>query len=221
MPRIARVVVPGYPHHLTQRGNRRQPTFFCEQDYRSYISLMAEWCRHHQVVIWAYCLMPNHVHLVAVPATTDGLARAIGEAHRRYTLRINQREGWRGHLWQERFSSCVLDQSHLISAVRYVELNPVRAGLVSSSESYPWSSARAHLGGEDDGLVTVQPLLGMIGSWRDYLAEENSGSLERLRHHERTGRPLGSAEFVRHMESMTGRSLVPLRRRRVKGGQYT
>jgi putative transposase len=108
MSRLARIVVPDYPHHIIQRGNRRQQTFFCDEDYEAYISLMAEWCGHLGVEIWFYCLMPNHVHLIAAPKSEDGLRRAIGEAHRRYTRRINYREDWRGHLWQGRFSSYVM-----------------------------------------------------------------------------------------------------------------
>ena len=95
MARIARVIAPGYPHHITQRGNRRQKTFFCEEDYRFYLELMSEWLRKYRVAVWAYCLMPNHVHLIAVPETQEGFARAIGEAHRRYTRRINFREDLR------------------------------------------------------------------------------------------------------------------------------
>ena len=144
MPRLARVVVPGLPHHVTQRGNRRQQTFFCDEDYRSYLELMGQWCSAHQVEIWAYCLMPNHVHLIAVPQSADGLRRAVGEAHRRYTRSVNFREGWRGHLWQGRFASFVLDERYLLTAARYVELNPVRAGLISAPSRYPWSSAAAH-----------------------------------------------------------------------------
>ena len=135
MPRIARVVVPSYAHHVTQRGNRRQQTFFCEDDYRAYLGLMAEWCRRCGVEIWAYCLMPNHIHLIAVPDSEDGLRRGIGEAHRRYTRRVNFRERWRGHLWQGRFASFVLDDCYLLAAARYVELNPVRAGMVDRPES--------------------------------------------------------------------------------------
>ena len=129
MPRLARVVTPGLPHHITQRGNRRQQTFFCDEDYRSYLELMGQWCGAHQVEIWAYCLMPNHVHLIAVPKSADGLRRAIGEAHRRYTRMVNFREGWRGHLWQGRFASFVLDPSpreaHPISRTRRVTFCPI------------------------------------------------------------------------------------------------
>ncbi len=116
MPRLARVVVPGLPHHIIQRGNRREQSFFCDEDYESYLDLMGRWCRTHQVEIWAYCLMPNHVHLIAVPEAVEGLRRAIREGHRRYTRIVNFREGWRGHLWQARFASFVLDESHLLTA---------------------------------------------------------------------------------------------------------
>jgi len=122
MARIGRVVATGLPHHITQRGNRRQQTFFSEEDYREYITLMSEWCKHCNVEIWAYCLMPNHVHLVAVPASEDDLRRAIGEAHRRYTRYINFLKGWRGYLWQGRFSSYPMDETYLLAAARYIEL---------------------------------------------------------------------------------------------------
>ena len=137
MARIARVVAPGYPHNITQRGNRRQATFFREEDYRLYRQLMAEWCSFHGIAVWAYCLMPNHVHLIVVPQTEDSLRLAIGEAHRRYTCHINFRENWRGHLWQGRFSSYVMDEKYLLAAARYVELNPVRARLVADPAEYP------------------------------------------------------------------------------------
>src|SRR5215831_4203837 len=136
MARLARVVVPGMPHHITQRGNRRQTTFFCDDDYHAYLELMAHWCRQCHVDIWAYCLMPNHVHLIAVPESEAGLRQAIGEAHRRYTRRINFRERWRGHLWQGRFGSFVMDEPYLLAAARYIELNPVRARLALDAGQY-------------------------------------------------------------------------------------
>ena len=208
MARLARVVVPGIPHHITQRGNRRQATFFCDDDYAAYLELMAEWCHEHGVEIWAYCLMPNHTHLVAVPESEDGLRRAIGEAHRRYTRRVNFREGWRGHLWQGRFASFVMDEPHLIAAVRYIEMNPVRAGLVSAPSDYPWSSARAHLRGDDDVLVKVSPMLALVNGWRELLCSVVSEEeLREFRTHERTGRPLGDEEFVQKLERKLGRVL--------------
>jgi len=125
------------PHHVTQRGNRRQPVFFCDDD-QTYLDLMGQWCGEHKVHVWAYCLMPNHVHWIVVPKTEDGLRRAIGEAHRRYTRRVNFREQWRGHLWQGRFASFVLDEPHLLACARYVELNPVRARLTAAPSKYRW-----------------------------------------------------------------------------------
>jgi putative transposase len=130
---------------------------------------MAQFCRAERVEIWAYCLMPNHVHLIAVPLSADGLRRAIGEAHRRYTRMVNFREGWRGHLWQGRFASFVLDEPYLLTAARYVELNPVRAALVNTPRQYRWSSAAAHVRGEDDALVRVRPLLQLAPDWRRFL----------------------------------------------------
>src|SRR4030065_1065208 len=155
MARLARVVVPGVWHHVTQRGNRRQQTFFNDEDYQAYLELLGEWCGQCGVEVWAYCLMPNHVHLIVVPDSEDGLHRALGEAHRRYTRRINLREGWRGHLWQGRFASFAMDQRHLLRAARYVELNPVRAKLCRAAWRWRWSSAAAHVAGRDDGLVRV------------------------------------------------------------------
>ncbi len=118
MTRLARVVAAGYPHHITQRGNRRQEVFFGDEDYQAYIDLLGTWCSHYGVGIWAYCLMPNHVHLIAVPESEEGLTPAISEAHRRYSRRINFREGWRGHLWQGRFASFPMDEPYLLAAAR-------------------------------------------------------------------------------------------------------
>ena len=213
MPRLARVIVPGLPHHITQRGNRRQQTFFAETDYALYRELMAQWCAVRQVQIWAYCLMPNHVHLIAVPADGDGLRRAIGEAHRRYTCHVNAREGWRGHLWQGRFASYPMDDGYLLAAARYIELNPVRAGLTATAEDYPWSSAAAHVSGRDDELVQVEPLLALRRNWHDYLTQPfPTERWEAFRKHERTGRPLGSDAFVADLERQTERVLRPQRR---------
>ncbi len=210
MARLARVVVSGLPHHVTQRGNRRLETFFCDEDYAAYRGLVARFCRQASVAVWAYCLMPNHVHLILVPADEAGLRRALGEAHRRYTREINLRQGWRGHLWQERFHSFPMDEGHLLAAARYVELNPVRAGLVRLAEDWPWSSARAHLAGRDDLLVDVAPLLAPAPDWRAFLAEAGAADeLETLRRHGRTGRPLGTPAFVERLEAQLDRILTP------------
>ena len=211
MARMARVIASGIPHHVTQRGNRRQQTFFCDDDYREYIALMAEWCGKCGVQIWAWCLMPNHVHLIAVPSSAESLARAIGEAHRRYTRMINFRENWRGHLWQERFASFPLDENYLLAAVRYVEMNPVAAGLAEQPGEYPWSSARAHLAGEDDQLVKVSPLMDMVGNWQEFLSLSDKEELALFHRHERTGRPLGGETFIAQLEDELARPLRPQR----------
>jgi len=213
MARIARVVVPGVPHHITQRGNRRQEAFFEPADFREYLSLMKEWCGRSGVEIWAYCLMPNHVHLIAVPEAEDSLRRGIGEAHRRYTRYINFKKGWKGHLWQERFASFPMDEPHLLAAARYVELNPVRARIKRTAKDYKWSSCRAHLAGENDDLVQARPLLDRVPDWSGFL---KSGLADEewqvLRKHETTGRPLGDDGFVSGLEEKLGRVLRPGKR---------
>jgi putative transposase len=212
MARIARVVAPGYPHHVTQRGNRRQATFFYDNDFAAYRQLMAEWCGRCGVAVWAYCLMPNHVHLIVVPESEDGLRRAIGEAHRRYTRRVNFREGWRGHLWQGRFASFAMDETYLLTCARYVERNPVRAGLCRRAADYPWSSAAAHARGRDDVLVKAGPLLRLVPKWAALLTrgDDEEAALV-LRRHETTGRPLGTERFVSRIERVVHRRLRPQR----------
>lgn len=206
---MARVVVPGLPHHLTQRGARRQETFLGKADYAAYRAIMAECCARHGVAVWAYCLLPSCVHLIAVPKRADGLRRAIGEAHRRYARRINAREGWTGHLWQGRFESCVMDRSHLLMAARYVETSPVAAGLVRRPGNWAWSSARAHLEGRDDALAAAAPLLDLVPDWADFLGQPVSGEeAARLERHVRTGRPLGDARFVKRLETRLRRPLA-------------
>ena len=143
MARLARLVVPGLPHHITQRGNRGQRVFFDDGDYAAYIELLSEWCGEFGVEIWSYCLLRNHIHLIAVPSSDDGLRWAIGETHQRYTRRINSRKKWRGYLWQGRFASFVMDEPYLLAAARYNELNPVRARLVRVAGDWPWSSAKS------------------------------------------------------------------------------
>jgi putative transposase len=208
MARIARVVAPGHAHHVTQRGNRRQQVFLKDEDYGAYLDLMADWCGMQGVEVWAYCLMPNHVHLLAVPKTSEGLARAIGEAHRRYTRLVNFREGWRGYLWQGRFGSFPMDGAHALACARYIELNPVRAALVKKAEDWRWSSARAHLSGLADVLVKNTKPLRDAGQWASLL-KLGTGDADLIRRHERTGRPLGSPSFLDKLETTLERKLKP------------
>jgi putative transposase len=210
MPRAARLVVPGIPHHVTQRGNRRQRTFFCDDDYARYQGLLRFWCARTGTQIWAWCLMPNHVHLVLVPERPDGLAAALASVHRRYTWAVNQREGWRGFLWQSRFGSAPMDEAHLHACFRYIELNPVRAGLVERPEQWPWSSARAHLGLSADPLTLLRPGHERVDDWRTLL-DSGLGDDEAaiLRAGERTGRPLGGPAFAARLSQLTGRVLRP------------
>lgn len=171
---------------------------------------MSQWCSRWKVEIWAYCLMPNHVHLIAVPPSKEALTGAIGEAHRRYTRRINTREGWTGHLWQGRFSSFPMDEAHLYIDARYIELNPIRAGFVKEPWQYRWSSAVAHIQGRDDVLVRAKPLLEMFGDWRDYLSKGiSSEEAQDFRRHEKTGRPLGDEIFLTSLEETLGQDFRP------------
>jgi putative transposase len=208
MARLARIVIPGHPHHVTQRGVRRMETFFGNSDYEAYLALLAEWCARAGTEIWAYCLMPNHVHLILAPRDEDGLRAALGETHRRYTRMINFREGWRGHLWQERFHSFPMDEDYLLACARYVELNPVRAGLVQRPEDWHWSSAGAHLDGTTDGITALAPLLDRVPDWRTFLADGmDEETLAAIRGNTRTGRPLGAESWLKKMENALDRKL--------------
>jgi putative transposase len=215
MPRTARFVVPGLPHHVTQRANRRQRVFFSDTDYRLYGNLLARACAAADTEIWAWCLMPNHVHLVLVPAASEGLRTALARVHWRYAGHVNEREGWRGHLWQSRFASFPMDEAHLHACVRYVELNPVGAGLAARAEDWPWSSARSHLGWAWDGLTALAPMRARIDDWPAYLGlglADAEG--EAIRAAERTCRPLGAAPFLDQVAAVTGRDPGPPRRGR-------
>lgn len=218
MSRLPRIVIPGLPHHITQRGNRRQQTFFCDKDYQTYIDLMGQSCRRYQVDLWSYCLMPNHIHLIAVPPLEKSLAKAIGQGHEAYTRYINFKMRWRGYLWQGRFGSSPMDEEHLLYAACYIELNPVMARMVADPAEYAWSSARAHLGIVDSDFIQVSPLLERVPCWRSFLKEGVSKQvILMLEEHQRTGKPLGSATFVQKLEALTGIELLPGKRERPAG----
>jgi len=208
MARIARLVVPEFPHHVVQRGNRRQKVFFNESDYSEYLRLLNKYSQRFKVDILSYCLMPNHVHLIAVPRNDGNLAQAIGETHRNYTRFINFREQWRGYLWQGRFSSYVLDERYLLTATRYILLNPVKAKIVKKAWDYKWSSLRQHMMLENSFSVEDNLLKGLIRNWKDFLSSAvNEKDINLLRLHERTGRPIGSDLFIEKLETLLNISL--------------
>jgi len=224
MARLARVVIPGVAHHVTQRGNRRLPIFFSDDDRRTYLALLRDGCAQAGVRCLAWCLMDNHVHLILVPEDADGLRAALGEAHRRYTRHVNFREGWRGYLFQGRFASYPMDEAHLMAALRYVELNPVAAGIVPRAEDWPWSSARSHVAGKrvaNDPLTDVAALADHVGNWRAMLRHgleagdvgtEGLAIAEAIEARLRTGRPLGDAAWIARAEAALERSLGPAKR---------
>jgi putative transposase len=213
MARLARVVIPGLPHHVTQRGNGRSRVFFSDADYALYRDLLAASCASADVEVWAWCLMPNHVHLILTPRDEDGLRRALAPVHRRYAGIIHRRRRRTGHFWQGRFGAVVMDEDHLTAALRYVSLNPVRARLVARAQDWRWSSARAHLGLGHDGVTDVRPARQRFARFADLL--EGPGDperVERLREGESIGRPIGSAEFLTRIETLTARPLRPRKR---------
>ena len=215
MSRIARVVVPGVPHHVTQRGNRGERIFAGADDYALYRDWLAEACRRYGVAVWAYCQMPNHVHLILTPSDAQGLALALSRAHRLYSGFVNARARRTGHVFQGRYGSVAMDEAHLLAAVRYVALNPVRARLVAQAPDWPHASVAAHLAGRDDRLVAVRPILDRVANFADLLATAaDDPAFEALRRSELIGRPLGSADFVAAVEARLGRRLAPSKRGR-------
>ena len=215
MPRTARIIAPGYPHHVVQRGNRRMNVFFKDDDFKLYLELMFEFTLRYEVEIWAYCLMDNHIHMIAVPHDETGLTRAVGEAHRRYSAAINRREGWTGHLWQGRYRSYVMDEAHTLAAARYIERNPVGARMVRRAEDYKWSSVHAHIKGKSDGLVKVEPLLNLVSDWARFLqADSMPDDKSIFVKHEASGWPLGADTFLCSVQKLTGRVCVPNKRGR-------
>jgi putative transposase len=209
MARLSRIVIADTPHHVTQRGNRRQALFTEPGDYALYRDLLAERCRSNGVSCWAYCLMPNHVHLILTPTTREGLSRAVGEAHRRFTGFVNARARETGHLFQGRFGCVAMDEAHCLNAVRYLAFNPVRARLSASPSEWAWSSVRAHLAGRDDTLVTAHPILALAPRFADLLALSLSeqAELDGFETLSANGRPVGDAQFIARAERKLGRSL--------------
>jgi putative transposase len=216
MARLARSTIIGYPHQVTQRGNYEQTVFEEEADFRRYLAWLREYAGRYRVEIWAYCLMPNHVHFVCVPMAEGALARSFNTLHMKYAQYFHAKRGVTGHLWKGRFLSCMLDERSVFEEVRFIENNPVRAGQVMRAEDYPWSSARHHALGEPDPVIGDGCFLkSEIEDWRAYLAGRgNEPVLNRTWQSLKTGRPAGEESFVRGLEEIVGRRLVALPRGR-------
>ena len=219
MARMARVVVPGDWHHITQRGNHQQTVFFDDSDREFYLRLLRRHTTRHSVRITGYCLMGNHVHLLAVPNDAAGLSHALGGTHVDYARWVNMRRQETGHLWQNRFYSCPLDDAHQWAALRYVELNPVRAGMVDQAGGWRWSSAQAHLSGCDPaGFIDFADWHARwsADSWCDALNHgvADADLIARIREATRTGRPAATVDYVKRVEISLGRQLLPLKRGR-------
>lgn len=215
MSRIARIVIEGVPYHITQRGNGRQQVFFEDRDYQLYRDLLRRSCEAARLRIWAYCLMPNHVHLIGVPECTTSMAQAVGRANADYARHYNLQQRTCGHVWQARYFSTPLDNTHLWQAMAYVERNPVRARIVAHADDFRWSSTRARrAGGDESGFLAMRAWRAVYDwpRWREALEtsvdEEAFG--QRLQEASRRGRPLGSEEFTERLERRCGRRLRPL-----------
>jgi putative transposase len=214
MPRLARIVIEGIAHHVVQRGNNRQDVFFVDDDYGAYLRILEDQSRTHGLKILAYCLMTNHVHLVAVPSKPESLAKAVGRANFLYTRYVNRLHGRSGHLWQGRFYSCALDDAHFLEAACYVEQNPVRAGLVKRAAEYPWSSAAAHVGaGSAHELLDISgwPKMMDPATWWKVLSRRPvKADVSTLRRSTERGWPLANDSFLSKLEKRLNRRLRPL-----------
>jgi len=215
MPRIARLVVPGYPHHITQRGNYRQDIFKNDADRRQYLYFIADYSRKFHLDILAYCLMNNHIHLIAVPKDEDSLADTFRIVHTRYAQYFNKKTKAAGHLWQGRYYSCVLDDRHLLAAARYVERNPVRVKIIKTPTDYIWSSAKSHTASSHKDIIDVSHLFKYIEieqkQWKPFIDKgDEPDEVTVIRKYTMTGRPLGSSAFINNLEKKFGERLHAL-----------
>ena len=206
MGRKLRIVAPGFPHHVTQRGNYKQAIFEEDGDRRKYLGLIKKYSEKYQLKIWAYCLMKNHVHFIVVPSLIDSLPKTFKQVNRLYSVYFNNKKEQTGHLWQNRYYSCVLDEAHFMAAVRYVENNPVRAGIANKAEDYQWSSATSHVNNISDPILSNDlPLLDMIPDWREYLyLDKDKQASEKIRECTMSGKPAGSDLFINILEDILG-----------------
>jgi putative transposase len=212
MPRLARSVFAKMPHHITQRGNRGEDVFFTNEDRHVYLAWLQDYAKAHQVEVAGYCLMTNHIHLILIPSTEDGLQKVLKPLHMRYAQRLNRARQQQGHIWQGRYFSSVLDGDYFRAALRYVERNPVRAKLVRKAENYAWSSARGHCGLETNALLRPTSAwrndFADIKSWQTWLAEPDAeAALLVLRRNAMMGLPCGSEKFIKKIERLSGRDL--------------
>jgi putative transposase len=224
MSRMPRIVVPGVPYHIFSRGNHKADVFFQNSDKRLYLKLLDEYGEKFGVAYLAYCIMDNHLHLNAVPQNETSLSKCFAEVNRRYTYIINTSKGWTGNLWEGRFHSFPMDETYLFNCIRYAENNPVKAKLVERARDYSWSSAAEHMTKKQNPFLKLADIHGYldIPDWAAYLDADVDPSLEKkIETHSRTGRPLGSEEFVSELERLTGRKLVPGRPGRKKKFRFS
>ena len=218
MPRPPRAVVEGVPYHVVQRGNYRDRIFFDDFDRRRYLEFLERYSKRHELRLLGYCLMPNHVHLVAIPETPLSLARGVGQAHNLYSRWLNHRLGRAGHLWIRRYYAAPMDRSHFLTALRYVDRNPVRARMVEEAVDFRWSSAQAHVSGHDlTGLLDMQAWREHVDAhvyWNEILGSGRfeEGAVEEIRAGTRKGRPVGSEAFQEEIARKLGRPWPPKRR---------
>ena len=212
MPRIARIIAPGYPHHITQRGNNRATVFFDDEDREIYLKLLAGYTQKHHIQIWAYCLMSNHIHLLAVPETETSLSRGIGLTNQMYTQYLNRKLKQSGRIWQNRFFSCVVEnEQYLWAVVRYIERNPLKAGLHASVEGYRWSSAKAHVAGAYDSLLSADSWISPQerSAYSEFVCLEDDETDNAIRRATNSGRPFGSESFIDGLEFQLNQALKP------------
>ena len=220
MPRIARIIAAGYPHHVTQRGNNRATVFFDDEDRQTYLQLLAGYAQKQNLQIWAYCLMSNHLHLLAVPGTETALSRGIGLTNQMYTQYLNRKLKQTGRVWQNRFFSCVVESDQYLWAVaRYIERNPLKVGLAVSAETYRWSSAKAHMTGTRDLLLGEDSWLSPQEqrAYAEFVGTEDEETDDAIRRATRTGRPFGSESFMDVLELRLNQSLRPGKPGRPRG----
>ena len=208
MPRLARIIVEGYPHHITQRGNNKQNTFLEDADYQAYLEFLENYRKKYNLGILSYCPMPNHIHISVLPTTTNSLAKTLRACHMRYSQYFNRKYERIGHLWQSRFYSCPMEEIHLYSTLKYIENNPVRAKLVKKAEDWKWSSARSHLGIEKGiiSLLNIHEFLDIV-NWKEYLHFDNKNTgeeIELLKKHTYSGKPMGKEKFIENLTKNFG-----------------